>query len=148
MSERVNPLVAPLVRMFVEVALVEFIWRLCRFPIFCEGIFAPSCFRTNLFLSYIMAPSAARDAASTAHQQDIDDGTIRAVRLEPLVNAGSHQTQARPLSLRGGRRKLSGQCNGVLSLYAGNFFPVAGVSGNIVRVAFAHSPPRPRSTPR
>jgi len=87
-----------------------------------------------------MAPSAARDAASTAHQQDIDDGTISIVRLEPLVNAGSHQHAGAALSLRGGRRKLSGQCNGVLSLYAGNFFLPSRCEGNIVRVAFCTFP--------
>ena len=106
-----------------------------RFPVFCEGVFAPACFRTNLFLTYIVTPAAARDAAGAAHQQNVDDGAVGVIGLEPLVDACPHQHAGAALSLGRGSREFSSECDGVLCFDAGDLFLPSRCERNVVGVA-------------
>ena len=82
-----------------------------------------------------MAPAAARDAAGAAHQQNVDDGAVGVIGLEPLVDARTHQHTGAALSLGRGCGKFTAECDGILCFDAGDFFLPSRSERNVVRIA-------------
>ncbi len=102
-------------------------------PVQTKGQGLPAGLRTQLFLAYIVSPTATALADTATHDQHVDQAAVVHVHVVPVVHTGTHDDHGTALGLVGVVGKLTGNADHFVGGDAGDLFlPGRGIGLHFV----------------